>query len=108
MSTSVYAVNKGISRPIEFKGLKAQYIGYLGAGLLLLLILFAVLYICGVNTFICLAVIMMAGTGLFIQVYQLSRRYGEHGMMKILAKRSIPQVIKNYSRRPFTGLCKKS
>ena len=108
MSTSVYAVNKGISRPIEFKGLKAQYIGYLGAGLLLLLILFAVLYICGVNTFICLAVIVMAGTGLFIQVYKLSRRYGEHGMMKILAKRSIPQVIKNYSRRPFTGLCKKS
>ena len=108
MSTSVYAVNKGISRPIEFKGLKAQYIGYLGAGLLLLLILFAVLYICGVNTFICLAVIVMAGTGLFIQVYKLSRRYGEHGMMKILAKRSIPQVIKNYSRRPFTRLCKKS
>ena len=108
MSTSVYSINKGINRPIEFKGLKAQYIGYLGAGLLLLLILFAVLYICGVNTFICLAVIVMAGTGLFIQVYKLSRRYGEHGMMKILAKRNLPQVIKNYSRRPFTRLCKKS
>ena len=45
MSTSVYTVNKGINRPIEFKGLKAQYIWYLGGGLLALLILFAILYL---------------------------------------------------------------
>ncbi|MDB5129720.1 DUF4133 domain-containing protein, partial [Mucilaginibacter sp.] len=37
-----YQINKGINRPIEFKGLKAQYIGYLGSGLVALLILFAV------------------------------------------------------------------
>jgi hypothetical protein len=43
MSASVYKINKGINKPIEFKGLKAQYIAYLGAGLITLLILFAVL-----------------------------------------------------------------
>jgi hypothetical protein len=31
---SVYKINKGINKPIEFKGLKAQYIGYLGIGIL--------------------------------------------------------------------------
>ena len=106
MSTSVYTVNKGINRPIEFKGLKAQYIWYLGGGLLALLILFAILYICGVNTFICLQIIVVAGTGLFMHVYKLSRQYGEHGMMKTLARRSVPSVVKIYSRKTFTGLWK--
>lgn len=107
MATSVYTINKGINKPIEFKGLKAQYIWYLGGGLLGLLILFAILYICGVNTFVCLGIIIIAGTALFIHVYKLSHKYGEHGMMKALAKRSIPSVVKSYSRKTFTGLCKK-
>lgn len=104
MATSVYTINKGINRPIEFKGLKAQYIWYLGGGLLALLILFAILYICGVNTFICLAIIVGSATALFMHVYKLSRKYGEHGMMKSLAKRSIPSVVKIYSRKTFSGL----
>lgn len=108
MATSVYQINKGINKPIEFKGLKAQYIWYLGGGLLTLLILFAVLYICGVNTFVCLAIIILSGTGLFMHVYKLSDKHGQYGMMKTIAKRSIPGTIKSYSRRVFTGLCKKN
>lgn len=104
MATSVYTINKGINKPIEFKGLKAQYIWWLGGGLLTLLILFAILYICGVNTFVCLATIVIAGTVLFIHVYKLSHKYGEHGMMKSIAKRSIPKVVKNYSRKIFLEL----
>ncbi len=108
MATSVYTINKGINKPIEFKGLKAQYIWWLGGGLLALLIIFAVLYICGINTFICLAIIVGSATALFMHVYKLSRKYGEHGMMKSLAKRSIPTVVKSYSRKVFTRLCKKN
>jgi 4-hydroxybenzoate polyprenyltransferase len=108
MSTSVYTINKGINKPIEFKGLKAQYIWYLGGGLLALLILFAILYICGVNTFVCLGIIVIAGTVLFVQIYKMSHKYGQHGMMKTLAKRSIPSVIKTYSRKVFTSLWKKN
>lgn len=106
MATSVYSINKGINRPIEFKGLKAQYIWYLGGGLLGLLILFAILYIAGINTFICLFIIVGCATWLFMHVYKLSRKYGEHGMMKTLAKRSVPNEVKIYSRKIFTGLCK--
>lgn len=105
-SVSVYTINKGINRPIEFKGLKAQYIWYLGGGLLVLLILFAILYICGVNTFVCLGIILISGAGLMIYINQLSQRYGEHGMMKAIAKRSVPKVVKSYSRKVFTTLCK--
>ena len=106
MSTSVYQINKGINKPIEFKGLKAQYIWYLGGGLMGLLILFAVLYICGIHTILCLMVAIGLGTFLFMHVTKLSRKYGQHGMMKALAKRSIPTVVKSYSRRIFTKFYK--
>ena len=106
MSTSVYTINKGINKPIEFKGLKAQYIWFLGGGLLALLILFAVLYICGVNTFVCLGAILFLGTVLFFHVYRLSHKYGQYGMMKKAARRGIPHVVKIYSRKTFTKLVK--
>ncbi|HKO79350.1 MAG TPA: DUF4133 domain-containing protein [Chitinophagaceae bacterium] len=106
MHTSVYTVNKGINKAIEFKGLKAQYIWWLGGGILLLLILFAVMYICGVHTIVCLAIILISGTCLFMHIYKLSNKYGEHGMMKEVAKRSIPKVVKSYSRKVFIELKK--
>ena len=101
MSNSVYKVNKGINKPIEFRGLKAQYIWWLGGGLVILLILFAILYVIGVNTFFCVGLILILGTGLFMQVYTLSNKYGEHGMMKNVAKRAVPKIIKSYSRKVF-------
>lgn len=106
MASSVYSINKNINKPVEFKGLKAQYIWYLGGGLVGLLILFAFLYIAGANTFICLAVVLSLGTTLFLYVYMLSNKYGEYGMMKKIAKRSIPSSVKVYSRTTFTKLSK--
>src|SRR4051812_41729957 len=101
MSTSVYPINKGINKPIEFKGLKAQYIWYLGGGLAGLLVLFAVLYISGVNTYVCLALILLSGFVLSGVVYKVNNKYGEHGIMKKMAARGIPKVLKVYSRKVF-------
>lgn len=94
MSNSIYRINKGINKPIEFKGLKAQYIWYLGAGVLALLITFAILFILGINPFVCLFIIAIAGTLLIVKVYRLSHTYGEHGMMKKLAHRQIPHALR--------------
>jgi len=96
-----YTINKGINQPVQFKGLKAQYIWYLGGGLLVLLILFAILYIIGVNTLVCLGVIGLAGGGLFVYVFRLSRVYGEHGLMKKQAKGHVPKVVKSGGRTLF-------
>jgi uncharacterized protein DUF4133 len=103
---TIYKINKGINKSIEFKGLKAQYIWYLGAGLLGLLILFAIMYIAGLNTFFCLGIVIIGGTILFPYVYRLSNKYGEYGMMKKAASRSIPKVIKSNSRNIFIRLKK--
>ncbi len=107
MATSVYNINKGINKPIEFKGLKAQYIGYLGVGLVVLLVLFAILYIAGVNMFICVGLILILGTVLFVFVYQISNQYGQYGLMKKAAKRGIPSHLLCASRRPFVYLSNK-
>ena len=101
MANSIYKINKGINKPIEFRGLKAQYIWYLGGGLVILLILFAILYVIGINTFFCVGIIVILGTGLFMHVYTLSDKYGEHGMMKKVAKRDVPNTVKSYSRKVF-------
>jgi hypothetical protein len=101
MKNSVYPINKNINKPIEFQGLQAQYIGYFGAVLLALLILFAVLYIVGVNTYICLMIILSTGLFLTKNIYQWSNKYGTHGMMKMLAKTRMPKEIKSYSRSVF-------
>lgn len=103
----VYQINKGINKPIEFKGLKAQYIGYLAAGLVALLILFAVSYILGVPVYLCILLISILGTVLFMQVYKLSHKYGQYGLMKRSAKAYLPRYLKFNSRKVFTRLTDK-
>lgn len=101
---SVYKINKGINKPIEFKGLKAQYITYLAIGLILLLLLFAILYLVGVNMFVCLGLILLMGTLLFMTVFRMSDRYGEFGLIKKMAVNRLPVCLSCRSRSVFLNL----
>ena len=101
MANSVYQINKGINQSIEFKGLKAQYIWYLGGGVVALLIIFATMYIIGLPSFVCIGIILTAGTVLVIRIYGMSNKYGEYGLMKALARKQVPKVIKSRSRKVF-------
>jgi len=101
---TIYQINKGVSKPIVFKGLKAQYIAYLCIGLVLLLLSFAILYISGLSLFIVLPMILVLGTALFVVTFRLSHRFGEHGLMKYMAKKGLPKYIRFRSRRIFTAL----
>lgn len=102
--SSVYAINKGINKPIEFKGLKAQYIWYLGGGLVILLIFFSILYLCGVNMYLCLFIIIVMTTFLFMKVYSMSNKYGEYGLLKKAAKKALPTYIRCNSKKIFKML----
>lgn len=101
MSNSVYHINKGINQSIEFKGLKAQYIWYLGGGVIVLLFLFSAMYIIGLPSLVCIAIVGISGSILVMKVYAMSRKYGEHGMMKALAKRQVPKAVRTHSRKIF-------
>lgn len=102
--SSIYQINKGINKPIEFKGLYGQYIAYLAVGLVLLLLCFAALYILRVPLVVLMPLILGLGGGLYFVVTRLSKRFGVHGLSKFMAKRGLPVYLKFKSRRMFTGL----
>lgn len=90
---SSYNINKGIGRTVEFRGLKAQYLFIFAGGLLGVLILVMVMYMAGVSSYICLF-IGAGGASLIIwQTFSLNSKYGEHGLMKLGAKKKHPRYI---------------
>ena len=66
-----YPINKGIGRPVEFKGLKAQYLFIFCGGLLALFVLFVILYMVGIDQWICIG---------FSASYCLVRVYGNYSL----------------------------
>jgi len=101
---TVYSINRGINRSLEFKGIKAQYVIYLALGLVLLLLLFAVFHLAHVNLYVGIAIILLAGGALVLAVKRLSDRYGEHGLIKHSAARRLPASVQSRSRRVFLQL----
>ncbi|MVZ67670.1 DUF4133 domain-containing protein [Sphingobacterium sp. DK4209] len=90
---SNYNINKGIGRTVEFKGLKAQYLFIFAGGLLGVLVLVMIMYMAGVNSYICLF-IGAGGASLIVwQTFALNGKYGEHGLMKVGAKKRHPKYI---------------
>lgn len=104
MANLAYDINKGVNRPVEFRGLKAQYIYYLAIGLAVLLIAFSIMYIAGIPVYLCLPAVAFTGGGLFMGVYRYSHKYGEHGLMKAIAYRQLPEAITCRTARTFRKL----
>ncbi|SMP20580.1 DUF4133 domain-containing protein [Chryseobacterium profundimaris] len=88
-----YNINKGIGRTVEFKGLKAQYLFIFAGGLLGMLILIMIMYMAGVNSYLCI-VLGTSGASLIVwQTFSLNGKYGEHGLMKLAGKKRHPRFI---------------
>ena len=100
-----YNINKGIGRTVEFKGLKTQYLFIFAGGLLATLILVMILYMAGVNSYICLFIGAGSGSLIVWQTFSLNRKYGEHGLMKLGAARRHPKYI--ICRKPVHRYLKK-
>lgn len=95
-----YPINKGIGRSVEFQGLKSQYLFIFAGGLLALFVLFVILYMAGVNQWICTGFGGTAASILVWQTFSLNRKYGEHGLMKRSALHSHPRYLINRRRIP--------
>ncbi|MCT2561794.1 DUF4133 domain-containing protein [Chryseobacterium herbae] len=88
-----YNINKGIGRSVEFKGLKAQYLFIFVGGLLGTLVLVMILYMAGLNSYLCLFIGGGAASLIVWQTFKLNKKYGEHGLMKVGAVKSHPKYI---------------
>ena len=76
-----YQVNRGIGKPVEFKGLKSQYLFIFCGGLLAVFVVFIVLFMAGVNQWLCIGFIVSASLLLVWQTFRLNARYGTHGLI---------------------------
>ncbi|WP_127127958.1 DUF4133 domain-containing protein [Pseudoflavitalea rhizosphaerae] len=101
---TVYQINKGVNRSLEFKGIKAQYIIYLALGLLVLLILFMILYVISKSSYLCLCIVIPLALFLFVTVSKYSKKYGENGLVKKIANSKLPGNIICQSRNCFIRL----
>lgn len=88
-----YPVNKGIGRPVEFKGLKAQYLFLFAGGLLAAFILFVILYMVGAGQWVCIGFGGTAASAVVWLTFWLNAKYGEHGLMKLGAARMRPRYL---------------
>lgn len=93
MMMNTYYINKGIGRTVEFKGLKAQYLLIFAGGLLGILVCVMVMYMAGVNTYLCLTLGGASSAILIWQTFSLNGKYGEHGLMKLGAQKKHPKYI---------------
>ena len=93
-----YPINKGVGKPAEFKGLKSQYLFIFAGGLLGMFILVVVLYLAGVGQLLCIGMGGVGTTVLVWKTFDLNKRYGQHGLMKIAARKNHPRYLINRKR----------
>lgn len=90
-----YSINKGVGKSVEFKGLKSQYLFIFAAGLLAVFIVFVVMYMAGADQWACIGFGVISASVLVGLTFRLNEKYGEHGLMKMLAKRGFPRYLIN-------------
>ena len=90
-----YMINKGIGKSVEFQGLKSQYLFIFAGGLLAVFIIFVVMFMAGVSQWVCIGFGVIAASVLVWLTFSLNTRYGEHGLMKVFARRQHPRYLLN-------------
>ncbi|WP_022821550.1 DUF4133 domain-containing protein [Hymenobacter norwichensis] len=102
---SHYPLNKGVNKPVEFKGLVgSRYIFMLLGGLGGVFLGYIVLHVAGVSSYLTLPLAIGSAFCWVTRVFSLSAKYGEHGAMKQQAKGRQPKRIVNRNPRLFKNL----
>lgn len=101
----LFPLNKGVNKPVEFKGLVgARYIFLLLGGLGGVFLGYIVLHVAGVSSYLTLPLAIGCAFFWITRVFALSAKYGEHGAMKQQAKGRQPQRIVNRTPHLFKDL----
>jgi hypothetical protein len=84
--------------------LKAQYVYLLAAVVVGALILFSVMYVSGLSSYLCVPLTLGLGGFGISRVYRMSKRYGQYGLMKWRARKGIPAALLSGTRKFFIHL----
>lgn len=102
---TIYNINKGIGKSVEFKGLKSQYLFIFTGGLLAIFILYVIMFSIGLNQSFCIVFSIIIALVLVWQTFSLNAKHGEHGLMKIAARKNHPNYLVN--RKSISQLIKR-
>ena len=76
MDITVIGGRYGLASP-EFKGLKSQYLFIFAGGLLALFVLFVVMYMAGIDQWVCIGFGVICASVLVWVTFRLNTKYGE-------------------------------
>lgn len=98
-------INKGIGKPVEFRGLKGPYL-YLSVCIVIssLLLALALYGLFGLNTYLATLIVVGSGISGIWFCMRLSAKYGVSGLLKLEATRNQPKAILISSANPFAQL----
>lgn len=72
---TTFEIHKGVDAPVEFKGLRSQYLFICAGGLIGAFLIVVVLYMCGVGQFLCLGVGGALAAGVVMLTYRLNEKW---------------------------------
>ena len=88
-----YPIHKGVNKPVEFKGLRSQYLFIFAVGLLVLFVLVVIMIVSGVDQLFCVGFGATLGAVMVAVIYRLNDKYGAYGLMKLAASKRHPRRI---------------
>lgn len=101
---ATYGINRGINKSWEVAGLVAGNVYYFAAAFIGTFVLFGVLFAMHVSFISLIVICGIVGGFACMMVFRMNAKYGEHGLMKALARRSSPKMITNRQSRLFIHL----
>jgi hypothetical protein len=94
MPKKEFNINKGVGKPMEFKGFSGIYLTVLGITLFFTFLLFVILYMSGVPMLFTFVAAAGLGGGGFYAVSTLSRKHGPQGLQKMASRVFHPKRLK--------------
>lgn len=89
---ATYQVNRGVGKPIEYLGLRAQYVIYLVLGILLIVI-FSFILRTLLNVMGALLIGIIAFLLTVCSCFKLNNKFGQHGLMQLMASKKVVKHI---------------
>lgn len=91
-----FDINKGILKPLEFQGLRAQYIAFAIAGFVVAFILYMLIaFINSIAAIVVAVIIAILSIG---AAFYLNNKFGTNGLSQIMAQRGCTKYINNNKR----------
>lgn len=90
---SSYNINKGVDKEFEFKGLEGFFIYFFIFGLLFTALIEVILSMLSVSTIVMIIVGAILVLPIIYLSYNLNKRYGANGLLKLYSQRQIEKYI---------------